>query len=107
MLVQNNVRGLLTISEAVYPGWFAYVDGVPTPILRVNALSRAVIVPPTVDGKPHEVTFVFRPLSGRVGAAISLLTLAAVCSMLLVLASSTLRPFLVRRPLNRAAPSLV
>lgn len=107
LLVQNNVRGLLTISEAVYPGWLAYVDGVPTPILRVNALSRAVIVPPTADGKPHEVTFVFRPLSARLGGAISLLTLAAVCSILLALASSALRPFLVRSPLAGAASSLI
>lgn len=93
LAVQNQVRGLLTISEAVYPGWTAYIDGVPTPILRANALSRAVIVPPTVDGKPHEVTFVFRPLSARLGGAISLLTLALVASVSVGIGASTLRPF--------------
>ena len=60
------------------------MDGVPTPILRANALSRAVIVPPTVDGKPHEVTFVFRPWSARLGGAISLLTMTLVCSVLVM-----------------------
>lgn len=106
LAVQNQVRGLLTISEAVYPGWFAYIDGVPTPILRANALARAVIVPPTVDGKPHEVTFVFRPLSVRLGGALSLLTLALLGSALVVIGASTIRPFRLRRQVAGAVPGL-
>ena len=74
--VQNRQRGLLTVSEAVFPGWEAYVDGQPTPILRADGLLRAVILPPSAVGQPHEVTFVYRPISLRLGSAISLMSLA-------------------------------
>ncbi|KPV48022.1 hypothetical protein SE17_40310, partial [Kouleothrix aurantiaca] len=75
LLVQNNVRGLLAVSEAAFPGWEAYVDGMPTPVLRANGMQRAVVLPPALEGQPHEVTFVYRPLSARVGGAISALAL--------------------------------
>ena len=65
LLVQNDVRGLLMGSETVFPGWEAYVDGLPTPILRAQGLLRAVILPPALAGRPHEVTFVYRPMSLR------------------------------------------
>ena len=54
LLVQNSARGLLTVSEAAFPGWEAYVDGLPTPILRANGMQRAVVLPPALDGQPHE-----------------------------------------------------
>ncbi|MCX6050600.1 MAG: hypothetical protein NT075_36380 [Chloroflexi bacterium] len=86
LLVQNNARGLFMISEAIYPGWAAYVDGLPTPILRANGLLRAVILPPALAGQPHEVTFVYQPLSARLGSAISMLTLTLACALLLAVA---------------------
>lgn len=92
LLVQNSVRGLLTISEVVYPGWRAYVNGEPTPILRANGLQRAVVLPPVQPGQTHEVTFLYQPLSARLGGAISLLTLTVVGSLLLALAAPALLP---------------
>lgn len=38
--------GLVVISEAWYPGWWARVNGELTPILRANGVLRAVAVPP-------------------------------------------------------------
>jgi hypothetical protein len=81
LMVQNSQRGLLTVSEAVFPGWEAYVDGQPTPILRADGLLRAVILPPATAGQPHEVTFVYRPMSVRLGSAISLVALALACGL--------------------------
>ncbi len=98
LAVQNSARGLLSISEAVYPGWEAYVDGQPTPILRANGLLRSVIIPPIEDGQPHEVTFVYRPLSVRLGSAISILTLAVVFSLLFALTVLAMAPTLQRPP---------
>lgn len=86
LMVQNSTRGLLSISEAVYPGWEAYVDGLPTPIVRANGLQRAVILPPALAGQPHEVTFVYRPLSARLGTALSLFALAVAAGLLAVVA---------------------
>ena len=85
LAVQNNARGLLMVSEAVYPGWQAYIDGVPTPIYRANGLLRAVIVPPIQENRPHEVTFVYTPLSARLGAAVTSFMLTVVGSLLLAL----------------------
>ncbi len=37
--------GYLVVSDTYYPGWRAYVDGRPVPILRANWLFRAVALP--------------------------------------------------------------
>ncbi len=85
LAVQNNVRGLLMVSEAAYPGWQAYIDGVPTTIYRANGLLRAVILPPIQENRSHEVTFVYTPLSARLGSAVASVTLMLVGSLLLAL----------------------
>jgi hypothetical protein len=91
LLVQNRVRGLLTVSEAAFPGWAAYVDGQPTPLLLANGIERAIILPPSSDGHPHEVTFAYQPLSARIGGAISAFTLTLTCGLLLSIAAFLLR----------------
>ncbi|MEI8167845.1 MAG: interleukin-like EMT inducer domain-containing protein, partial [Chloroflexales bacterium] len=106
LLVQNNVRGLLTVSESVYPGWDAWVDGLPTTTLRVNGLLRGVILPPALDGHPHEVTFIYRPMSARLGGALALFSLSLSAGVLLALAVSALpRPAWRRR--RRPQPVLL
>ena len=69
--VQTRGRGLLVVSEVFYPGWYASVDGRPAPIYRVDGILRGVVVP---DGA-STVTFEYRPISVRVGAAFSLVAL--------------------------------
>lgn len=64
--------GYLVLSEVAYPGWRAEVDGQPAPILRANYLLRAVALPPGA----HHVRMWFEPDSLRLGAALSVLTLA-------------------------------
>lgn len=65
----------LVLNDTFAPGWTAVVDGSQAPILRANALVRAV----AIGGGQHRVEFVYAPASVRVGLAISLaaLTLAA------------------------------
>jgi putative flippase GtrA len=82
LLVNNPVPGLLTISEAVYPGWTAFVNGQPTPILQANGLFRSVVLPAALDEQPHEVTFVYAPASFRLGAAVSVIGLSLVMGLL-------------------------
>ncbi len=64
-------NGLLVLSDAYYPGWEAEVDGVKTKILRTNYMFRGVIIP---AGR-HTVEMGYRPLSFRVGVAVTTVTL--------------------------------
>jgi hypothetical protein len=65
-------NGLLWLSEIWYPAWKAYVDGKPTRILRADYSFRAIELP---AGK-HRVELVYRSDYFRIGALLSLLTLA-------------------------------
>jgi hypothetical protein len=60
--------GHLVLTDSDYPGWEARVDGELIEIERANGLFRAV----PVDPGQHQVVFEFRPLSIRIGAALSL-----------------------------------
>jgi len=64
--------GFLVVTDAYYPGWQAFVDGQPAPILRADYLFRAVALPPG----EHLVSFRFAPPSLERGAALSMTGLA-------------------------------
>ncbi|MBI5876349.1 MAG: YfhO family protein [Chloroflexi bacterium] len=72
--VNASRSALLVLAENDYPGWRALVDGVDAPIACANVIMRAVVVP----AGTHRVEFVFDPPVVKLGAAISLFTLAAL-----------------------------
>lgn len=67
---------LLVLTDLDHPGWEAEVDGEPAAIHRVNGLFRAVRLP----AGEHRVVQRYRPRSFRLGAAISLGTVAFLCA---------------------------
>ena len=71
--------GFLVMSEINYPGWQVYVDGKRDEIFTGNYLFRTV---PLEKGH-HEIHFIFRPLSFKIGAIISVSALLG--AMVLVL----------------------
>ncbi|MEN3365109.1 MAG: hypothetical protein V7606_2383, partial [Burkholderiales bacterium] len=70
---------LLMLTDTNYPGWRAFVNGQPAPIVSANYLFRGVVVP---KGK-SKVEFVYQPGSFRLGATISITALIALGGLLL------------------------
>jgi len=62
--------GFLVLSEIYYPDWKAYVDGKEEKIYQADYILRAVYL---VPGR-HDITFVYDPLSLKIGLYITLLT---------------------------------
>jgi hypothetical protein len=64
----------LVLSDTFFPGWKAYVNGKEEKIYRANYAFRAI---PLMAGT-HEVEFIYDPLSFRVGAIITFLTIISL-----------------------------
>ena len=54
---------LLVLSDTFYPGWNAWVDGKPQPVLQVNNMLRGVLI----TAGQHAVEFFYRPVSCLLG----------------------------------------
>jgi hypothetical protein len=67
--------GYVVLDDAYYPGWSATVDRHPAPVLTANDYFRAVRVGPGT----HRITFSYRPAVAKIGAGITLLSLAVLC----------------------------
>jgi hypothetical protein len=63
-----NGSGLLFLSDSLYPGWNATVDGKPVEIMRANYAFRAV----ALSAGKHKVIFSYRPQGYKAGWVISL-----------------------------------
>jgi len=66
--------GFLFLADQYFPGWTAKVNGEERQILRADHVFRLVEVP----AGESEVEFTYRPLSVRLGACISLASVAVV-----------------------------
>jgi hypothetical protein len=70
--------GLLVLADTYYPGWKATIDGVETPLMRVNLMHRGVLVPP---GK-QTVTFRYQPWTVHWGITLSLMGFLSLVSLI-------------------------
>jgi hypothetical protein len=67
-----NKPGYVVFNDSYAPGWHAWVDGQPSPILRAYGLFMAV--PLSTKGQ-HQVDFRYEPTSFRLGLFVSILSL--------------------------------
>ncbi|HRN68671.1 MAG TPA: YfhO family protein [Promineifilum sp.] len=74
---EADAESFLILTDAIYPGWEAAIDGVPVSVWSVDGLFRGVFVP----AGDHEIVMSFRPDSYRRGLGLS----AAGILMLIVL----------------------
>ncbi len=61
-------RGMVILSDTWFPGWRATVDGKSVPIEQAYTAVRGV----TVDAGDHVIEMRYRPLSGMIGAGMTL-----------------------------------
>lgn len=76
--VDGKTEALLILTDAIYPGWQATIDGQPAPIVQTDVLFRGVVVPPG----SHEVEFVFQPSTLWIGLAVTVAGLLIVMSVI-------------------------
>lgn len=76
IFAETAVEGWLVLADVWYPGWRAYLDNDQVSIYRANYLFRAVQLPAGV----HRVSFVYDPLSFRIGALASMIAWIAIAA---------------------------
>ncbi|MFQ6098697.1 MAG: YfhO family protein, partial [Armatimonadota bacterium] len=77
---QRSVGNYAVVTDAVYPGWHAFVGGEQRPIHAANYVFRATYLP---SGE-RAVSFVYLPASFKVGCFISLLAATVLASVLVL-----------------------
>jgi hypothetical protein len=77
LTVASHGDGILVLGDAYAPGWRAKVDGRSVPVLRADAVLRAVVVGSGV----HHISFSYQPESYAVGKALSLLALCLLAGI--------------------------
>jgi len=74
--VDASEASFVVLTDILYPGWRAYIDGKPETIYRAYGIVRAVFV----AAGPHEVLFRYEPDSFRLGS-----TVTAVSALMIAL----------------------
>jgi hypothetical protein len=67
IVAEAPAEGLLVVADSWWPGWRARIDGRPTPILRADAIVRAVVWP---AGR-HTLVMTYEPREVTVGAVLT------------------------------------
>lgn len=78
---QSDAEQFLVLTDTHYPGWEAYIDNSPTKIYRANYTFRAIVVPPG----SHTVSFIYRPLSLKIGLVASAASIMLLFGVAIVL----------------------
>jgi hypothetical protein len=85
---EADAPGIVVLVDAWDPGWRAWTDGLPSPVLRANAAFRAVAVP---AGR-HVIEMRYRPRAVTAGLTLSVSGLAALVVGASLLARRRLTP---------------
>jgi hypothetical protein len=81
--VRSTGPALLTVSRTYHPSWQAEIDGVPTPVLRVN---QALMAVPLTRSGEHRVLLRYRPQIVRLASLVTITTWASVVLLTLLAA---------------------
>jgi hypothetical protein len=79
-------QAILVVVDTWYPGWRAWVDGIESPVFRVNGMFRGVAIPVAAQ----RVEMRFEPWTFRVGSAISLAALVVIAVLVFMSVTSVM-----------------
>lgn len=71
--------GITVLADRYAPGWIAYIDGNPVPILRANGLFRGIATP----SGSHVIEFIYRPRAFVIGAGVTVAGLVLAVALAL------------------------
>ncbi|MEK7440008.1 MAG: YfhO family protein, partial [Chloroflexota bacterium] len=77
---QSGTNGYLILTDTFYPGWVATVDGEQKEITQAFGLFRAV----EIGAGTHTVEFKFEPMSLKVGATISIISILVFTILMII-----------------------
>ena len=77
--IESSQPAVLVLSQIYYPGWTAVIDGRKTDTFDADYGLTGIAVAPGV----HEIAVVFRPESFKIGAILSILSLAVLAFLML------------------------
>ena len=70
--------GIVVLADVFYPGWRLTIDGEPAPIWRANRLMRGA----AVESGRHRLIYTYDPPSFKIGAALTIGSLALAAALL-------------------------
>ncbi len=74
---QTDADGWVVLGDTYFPGWYAWVDGEETPVLRADWALRAVYVP----AGEHQVVLEYRSRSFEIGMWVSAMSVIVVAGL--------------------------
>ncbi len=77
--VDRQNAGYLVMAMSYYPGWKARVNGLEQPVYRANYAFNAILLRPGAN----DVEFFYDPLSFRIGAAVTIVSLMLISLFLI------------------------
>ena len=75
--VELKSAGLVILADIYYPGWELTIDGIPSPIQRVNRAMRGAFVP----AGSHKIVYVYKPRSLIIGFIFSFIGLSMTLAL--------------------------
>jgi uncharacterized membrane protein YfhO len=79
---ESATGGLLVLTDAIYPGWRATVDGQPATMYQTDGLFRGLFVP---QGE-HQVVFEYESASYRLGLIVFIFAITIIVTVLIAMA---------------------
>jgi len=95
--VESDKSGFILLSNNYFPGWYGFIDGKKTEILRANYTFQAI----ASEKGNHEIKLIFNPLSFRLGMIISTISILFLLLKIFLKHSSIFQKIIKNCPFSK------